>query len=686
MANRGDDDDDDDYYDDNGEATVAEIERALAREGGHGGKASCSVPLLSLSAAWKEAEAACANPILMPSTLRHAVHQLPHSLPHPFASAAGFDKRTEPSRTGRQLVPSHVWSEGRVEPVFTIGAAELIERAERDVVHQTAANAPMADEPAAHEPAADESVERESMASENAGVASCSPSSVDGGEKRGVHGGTISGLDGGVEAPAETEHVAKPQTTLQTQAPPPPQQLMQQPTPMEDGPGYRQGIVVEAVSEGMEDGPTIAKPKAAAAVARPALPEVARPPLRPDASLAGMHEQPSAPAPDGFPHWDARFGEWCEEPSSKEGKVRSTLPHPSLPPLPRPSLPPLQPSERDLFCYEKLMFNNLLRPPQAHAGGWANLPPPSDVCAPLRTHLQSDAFQGAVLGLRDVSVLLSPHVMADGSTALYKRFVAACRARPRGTVHIVFHGTADENIEPILRDGLDASRRGANGQAHGPGEYFGTAPWTSLGYCRPSRRDMRANPAGMAGLRAGHGSAWENGGRMLIFAVLLDEHHDGAEMMPPHARPSLAPPPPPPPLVPPQAPQPLLAPLVPPAPRNPPPAPHAPLVAPPHAPHASSRHGRRDEPGRNRALHRGGGIRSSIVVVSESDRQLPLGILHFGGVTDRRVVDQSNLLAHNARHAAQAASKAAEEAEARVREAKDKSNVIQMLIRDEVQV
>jgi hypothetical protein len=49
-------------------------------------------------------------------------------------------------------------------------------------------------------------------------------------------------------------------------------------------------------------------------VTRPPLPEVARPPLRPDASLAGVYEQPDGSAPAGFPYWDARYGEWCDQP------------------------------------------------------------------------------------------------------------------------------------------------------------------------------------------------------------------------------------------------------------------------------------------------------------------------------------------------------------------------------------
>jgi ubiquitin-protein ligase len=57
-------------------------------------------------------------------------------------------------------------------------------------------------------------------------------------------------------------------------------------------------------------------------------------------------------------------------------------------------------------------------------------------------------------------------------------------------LRIVFHGTDDENIEPILANGMDPSRRGMHGQVHGPGEYFATRALTSVRFAlrnRPGR-------------------------------------------------------------------------------------------------------------------------------------------------------------------------------------------------------
>jgi hypothetical protein len=62
-------------------------------------------------------------------------------------------------------------------------------------------------------------------------------------------------------------------------------------------------------------------------------------------------------------------------------------------------------------------------------------------------------------------------------------------------VQLVFHGTSEANIEPIMSEGLDPRKRA--GQAQGSGEYFGANFATSLAFCK-------------------------GGKRMLVFANLLD--------------------------------------------------------------------------------------------------------------------------------------------------------------------
>ena len=106
----------------------------------------------------------------------------------------------------------------------------------------------------------------------------------------------------------------------------------------------------------------------------------------------------------------------------------------------------------------------------------------------LKTFLQSSA-QG--LPVSD----MWPNPASQPGGRLYERFVAAWAQVPCKRMRMVFHGTAEENVAAICRDGLDPNRR--SGQAMGPGEYFGEQATTSLTYCRGGRK-------------------------MLVFLVLLD--------------------------------------------------------------------------------------------------------------------------------------------------------------------
>lgn len=51
---------------------------------------------------------------------------------------------------------------------------------------------------------------------------------------------------------------------------------------------------------------------------------------------------------------------------------------------------------------------------------------------------------------------------------------------------LVFHGTREENVLSILKNGLDANLR--QGQAYGPGEYFATSPTTAVSYCKGGKQ------------------------------------------------------------------------------------------------------------------------------------------------------------------------------------------------------
>ena len=81
-------------------------------------------------------------------------------------------------------------------------------------------------------------------------------------------------------------------------------------------------------------------------------------------------------------------------------------------------------------------------------------------------------------------IAMNPHSLPG--TPLYERFFAAWAHVPNKSMRLVFHGTSEENIDAICREGLDPKRR--RGQAMGPGEYFGGQPAVSLGYCRGGRK------------------------------------------------------------------------------------------------------------------------------------------------------------------------------------------------------
>ena len=89
-----------------------------------------------------------------------------------------------------------------------------------------------------------------------------------------------------------------------------------------------------------------------------------------------------------------------------------------------------------------------------------------------------------------------PNPFAQPGQPLYERFLAEWQRVQDQSVQCVFHGTAEENIDSICQMGLDPKRR--DGQAYGPGEYFGVKANISVSYCK-------------------------GGKKMLVFAVLKDK-------------------------------------------------------------------------------------------------------------------------------------------------------------------
>jgi hypothetical protein len=112
-----------------------------------------------------------------------------------------------------------------------------------------------------------------------------------------------------------------------------------------------------------------------------------------------------------------------------------------------------------------------------------------EVRASLPAFLAGDAAKGIEwLGEPE------PSAHAVPGEPLYERFLTAW-VESNMDVRLVFHGTAEANVDAICKEGLDPVRRA--GQAMGPGEYFAGAAATSVPYCK-------------------------GGSQMLVFAVLTD--------------------------------------------------------------------------------------------------------------------------------------------------------------------
>lgn len=104
--------------------------------------------------------------------------------------------------------------------------------------------------------------------------------------------------------------------------------------------------------------------------------------------------------------------------------------------------------------------------------------------------------RGAQYGFSVREIVHNAH--SRPGTRLYDRFYAAFKKCKEKQIQLVFHGTSEDNIAAILEKSLDPSKRGANGQALGAGEYFAEDPLISLPYCKGGRK-------------------------MLIFAVIMDQ-------------------------------------------------------------------------------------------------------------------------------------------------------------------
>ena len=107
----------------------------------------------------------------------------------------------------------------------------------------------------------------------------------------------------------------------------------------------------------------------------------------------------------------------------------------------------------------------------------------------LMNEIQSQAFCHFV----ETNGLILPVVDSNfqvQDSRLFQSFVEEAQlALEKGEecgIGIAFHGTAECNIAPILREGLDPTKR--RGQKHGPGEYFSPRPTLPIRFCRGGRQ------------------------------------------------------------------------------------------------------------------------------------------------------------------------------------------------------
>lgn len=85
-----------------------------------------------------------------------------------------------------------------------------------------------------------------------------------------------------------------------------------------------------------------------------------------------------------------------------------------------------------------------------------------------------------------VRIDTNPHSLPG--KPLYESFVANYKSLRfnQNPIRLVYHGTAEQNIDSIQKEGLDPALR--NGQAFGPGEYFASQAQVSIPYAKGANK------------------------------------------------------------------------------------------------------------------------------------------------------------------------------------------------------
>ena len=190
----------------------------------------------------------------------------------------------------------------------------------------------------------------------------------------------------------------------------------------------------------------------------------------------------------------------------------------------------LSDADRDLALKLQARINR-----EIEQSGEADGPP--DVLRAQRNQIRMWLGQNAA-ELRVKDVKSNPHAEPGG--ALYARFAEAYAQSRSRDIKLVWHGTAEANVDEICRSGLDPKKRGQHGQAHGAGEYFAETPSISLPYCGGGRRllvfAVLMDKSGLTKRTGGIVVVHKTSHQLPVFVVTFDQAHSAY----PYANASLA--------------------------------------------------------------------------------------------------------------------------------------------------
>lgn len=109
-----------------------------------------------------------------------------------------------------------------------------------------------------------------------------------------------------------------------------------------------------------------------------------------------------------------------------------------------------------------------------------------DMLTVARQHLRRHVEENSPDDFKIVRIDTNPHSLPG--KPLYESFVANYKSLRfnQNPIRLLYHGTAEQNIDSILEEGLDPALR--SGQAFGPGEYFASQAQVSIPYAKGANK------------------------------------------------------------------------------------------------------------------------------------------------------------------------------------------------------